>query len=82
MTARTRIWLRSALAAVINSSAGGVSGALAGVLVKPDVFNLQAGLADLIHLATYNGLAFGVLGLVNFLKDSPLPGHTNKGPQP
>ena len=82
MTARTRIWLRSALAAVINSSAGGVSGAISGVLVKPEVFNFQAGLADLIRLATYSALAFGVLGLMNFLKASPLPGHTGAGPQP
>lgn len=82
MKEKTRIWLRSGLSAIINSAAGGVSGALSGVLVKPEIFNLQAGLADLINLGAHIAVAFGVLGLVNFLKESPLPGHTSKGRQP
>ena len=81
MTSKTRIWLRSAAAAIINSTAGAISGAISGALVKPEVFNLGAGLADLAQLAAYSAIVGCVLGLTNFLKASPLPGH-NGGPQP
>jgi hypothetical protein len=59
------LWLYSAIAAFIN---GGAVSAVA-MFVKPEDFNLNAGLKDLGKLF----LGAGIVGLFLYLKQSPLP---------
>lgn len=65
MTNRARKWARGLAAATINGLASGV----VLIVVDPLSFNLQAGFTK---LATASGL-LGLLGLANYLKQSPLP---------
>ena len=61
----TRIWVRGLVATIVNGFASG------GVLIiaDPVAFNLQDGLHKLVVTST----VFAIFGLLNFLKQHPLP---------
>jgi len=59
------IWAHGLGSAAIS----GVSTAIAAALVAPETFNINDGLNQLLQL----GLVGGIIGAVNYLKQSPLP---------
>ncbi len=66
MSDTVKVWLYSLFAALI----GGAVNSVAATYVAPEVFNFShAGLIKLGQLA----LAGGLLGLLTYLKQSPLP---------
>lgn len=67
-------WFHSLIAAVV----GGAANTLSAVLVAPDQFNFSH--AGMIKLAEMAG-AGALISLVMFLKQSPVPGDSNPGPQ-
>lgn len=60
-----RLWLYSLLSAAIS----GATGATSVVLIDPDHFNLHDGLTKLSEVAAM----MAVIGVLNFLKNKPLP---------
>lgn len=64
MQKATRLWLSSLISAFLS----GVSGVLAVNFIDPSNFNLEN--PDKLIKAA---VAFGIVGVVNFLKDKPLP---------
>lgn len=64
MSRAVRQWARGLTAALVNGAASGV----VLVVVDPLSFNLQAGLGK---LATASAL-LGLLGMANYLKQSPI----------
>lgn len=85
---RLRMWLSGLVAAAISGAAGGVLNGLAAVGLKPDVFNFERGVFDLLKLAAAGAVITALMGVAMYLQKSPLPedaiagGDTNppKGP--
>jgi hypothetical protein len=71
-------WIRSLASAAISSGAGAMSGAMGGTFARPDVFNTGAGLHDMLTLAAFTAGAGLIIGVANFLKQSPLPPPENE----
>lgn len=67
------LWARGILAALISGAAGGVLTGFAAVGIKPDVFNLNAGLKDTFHIALGACLINALIGVAAYLQKSPLP---------
>lgn len=65
MSRAWKIWLHGLIGAAISSSAA----ALTSATVRPDVFNLGAGLSDLAWML----LVPGVVGAALYLRKSPVP---------
>lgn len=73
------VWLLGLASALISGLAGGIVTGLSAIGIKPDVFNLAAGLHDTIHIAMAGALSGGAIGVANYLKQSPVP--SGLGPQ-
>lgn len=67
------LWARGILAAVISGGAGGVLTGFAAVGIKPDVFNLTAGMGNTFKMAAAAALVNAVIGVAAYLQKSPLP---------
>jgi hypothetical protein len=67
------VWVRSVVRALISGFFGGVVNGLAAVGIKPEVFNFDQGLSDLLKLAGAAGLISAILGVAMYLQRSPLP---------
>ncbi len=61
------IWLKGLISATVS----GVAGSIGPMVAAPNEFNFGTGLSKLLTIAAVSGL----IGLVNYLKDSPLPGN-------
>ncbi len=59
------IWLKGLISAIISGAAGSIG----PMVAAPNEFNFGAGLNKLLTIAAISGL----IGLANYLKDSPLP---------
>lgn len=73
MKQQTRIWLHSLIAALISGGCGGVVNGFAAIGIKPDVFNLGAGIRATLELSLAAFILNAILGVAFFLKQSPLP---------
>jgi hypothetical protein len=68
-----RIWIRSIARALIGGAAGGVVNALANMGIKPDVFNLGAGIGDTMKSLAAGAALSALLSIAMYLQKSPLP---------
>ena len=59
------VWLKLLVSAAVSAAAGGVI----SVLAKPESFNFETGLPNLISVAG----ACAIVGIANYLKDCPVP---------
>lgn len=73
MSQNVKVWLHSLIAALISGGCGGIINGLAAIGIKPDVFNLGAGIRSTLELAGVAFLLNAILGVAFFLKQSPLP---------
>ena len=69
----TKVWLSGLAAAGVSGAAGGVLNAFAAIGIKPDVFNLSQGLGSTMKLAGASALISAIIGVSNYLKQSPVP---------
>lgn len=60
-----KLWLYALVAAVVS----GAAGAVGVIVVDPKDFNLESGLANVCKVA----FVMGLIALMNFLKQHPLP---------
>ncbi len=67
-----RTWVRG----VVGGAIGGGANAITNVLVRPDVFNLEAGWTDLWHSAAISAL----VGAALYLKNHPTPEDNETNP--
>lgn len=74
MKERTRVWLLGAAAAIVSGAGGGLTTGLAAIGIRPDVFNVGAGLGDTAKICAASALWSAVNGLGAYLKTSPIPG--------
>lgn len=67
------LWLRGLIAAAISGCAGGVLTGFAAVGIKPDVFNLNAGIGATMKIAAVAAAINALIGVAAYLQKSPLP---------
>lgn len=65
-----KLWLKGLISAAVS----GVVGAVGVVIVDPLTFNLQTGFTKLWQVA----IICAIVGVANYLKQSPLPNGTVK----
>ncbi len=70
MKSKLRIWLSGLISAAISGAAGSIG----PLVAAPNEFNFGAGLKKLLAVAAISGL----IGIANYLKQSPIPGKVNK----
>lgn len=68
-----RMWLHSLIAAVISGGANAAAGVIGTSLVLPQDVNTGAGLHTALTLLGIQFLIGSVLGVIFFLKQSPVP---------
>lgn len=73
MSSKVRVWLLGGAAAGISGCGGGVVTGLAAIGIRPDVFNLAAGLSDTAAICAASALWAAIAGVGGYLKSSPLP---------
>ena len=69
----TKLWLHGLFAALIGGGASAVSGGFANVIVDPKDFNTSGGLGHLLETMAVTFAVAGVMSIVAYLKQSPLP---------
>ena len=69
----TEVWLKGIAAAGVSGAAGGLLNGLSAIGIKPDVFNLSQGMGSTLKLAGISALISAIIGVSNYLKDSPIP---------
>ena len=65
--------MHSLVAAMVSGGCGGVVNGFAAIGIKPDVFNLSAGIKNTLELSAAAFVLNAILGVAFFLKQSPLP---------
>jgi len=73
---RTAKWLYGLLSGFIGGGAGAASAAISACVIKPEAFNLSAGLGSTLKLAMATFVLTGLTHAFAFLQQSPLPGPT------
>jgi hypothetical protein len=67
------LWLKGMLAAAIAGAANGIITGFAAVGIDPTHFNLQAGFANTLAIASVSAGMSGIIAVAAYLKQSPLP---------
>ena len=67
------IWLRGLFAAAISGCAGGILTGFAAVGIRPDVFNLNAGIGATLRIGIAAAIINAIIGVAAYLQKSPLP---------
>lgn len=75
MTTKTRLWLHRLIAAFIGGGASAVTSGLTSMGFAPDKFNLTnaQGIFHLLGLMGANFIVSGVLSVMFYLRQAPLP---------
>lgn len=68
-------WAYGAIATIISGGAASVTSTFTGMVVAPQTFNLLSdwNVNQCLKMAGANFLVGGLIGLSNYLKQSPLP---------
>lgn len=67
------MWVRGLFAAAISGCAGGILTGFAAVGIKPEVFNLNAGMGATMKIAACAAGINAIIGVAAYLQKSPLP---------
>lgn len=67
------IWLRGLVAAFIGGGSGGATAGFTAMGIDPDHFNLSGGLRKMLLIVGATFLVNGVISMLAYLKQSPLP---------
>jgi hypothetical protein len=75
MSTKTELWLRNLAAAFVGGGAAAVTSGLTGMGFAPDKFNLNNanGIYNLLGLMLANFIVSGILSVMFYLRQSPLP---------
>ncbi len=73
MNKQTANWLHGLIAALIGGAASALDSGLALIIIAPEQFNLNKGLARTLLTITVLGVLSGVKLAFAYLKQSPLP---------
>lgn len=68
-----RIWIRGLLAAFVSGASNAVTASSFASMLAPESFNFEEGSPKLLALFVFTLIAGGVIGIANFLKQSPIP---------
>lgn len=70
---KLHVWLRGVASAAISGGSGGVVMGFAAMGIAPESFNFDGGMAKTMQLVGFAAVVSAVLGVANYLKQSPLP---------
>lgn len=71
--ATSKIWVHGIIAAFIGGGAAAVSASFSTALIDPDKFNMANGLGNMAKLAALTFMVSGILSVMGYLKQSPVP---------